>query len=92
MARGTVRAGSPLKFPTETVAASKILPNLDKYKGLPLDYGRMEPTASDPKVVQQYGMIVGIPHAGQLNALSTLNIRGDQQPVHAAVQPADLGA
>jgi amidase len=75
---GAVRAGSPLKFPTATVAASKILPNLDKYKGLPLDYGRLESTASDPKVVQQYGMIVGMPHAGQLNALSTLNIRGER--------------
>ncbi len=75
---GTVRAGSPLKFPTATVAASTILPNLDKYKGMSLDYGRMEPTASDPKVVQQYGMIVGIPNAGQLNALGTLNIRGER--------------
>ncbi len=75
---GTVRAGSPLKFPTETVAVSKLLPNLDKYKGIPLEYGRMEPTASDPKVVQQYGMIVGLPDAGQLNALGTLNIRGER--------------
>ncbi len=75
---GTVRAGSSLKFPTATVAASKILPNLDKYKGLPLEYGRLEPTASDPKVVQQYGMIVGIPDAGQVGALSTLNIRGER--------------
>jgi Asp-tRNA(Asn)/Glu-tRNA(Gln) amidotransferase A subunit family amidase len=75
---GAVRAGSPLKFPTTTVAASKLLPNLDKYKGLPLEYGKMESTASDPKVVQQYGMIVGIPDAGQLNALSTLNIRGER--------------
>ncbi|MDB5735377.1 MAG: amidase, Asp-tRNAAsn/Glu-tRNAGln amidotransferase subunit [Alphaproteobacteria bacterium] len=75
---GAVRAGSPLKFPTATVAASTLLPNLDKYKGLPLDYGRLESTASDPKVVQQYGMIVGMPHAGQLNALSTLNIRGER--------------
>ena len=75
---GTVRAGSALKFPTTTVAVSKILPNVDKYKGMPLDYGRMEPTASDPKVVQQYGMIVGVPDAGQLNALGTLNIRGER--------------
>ena len=75
---GTVRAGSPLKFPTTTVAVSKILPDFGKYKGLPLDYGRLESTASDPKVAQQYGMIVGIPNAGQLNALSTLNIRGER--------------
>ena len=38
----------------------------------------MEPTASDPSVQQQYGMIAGIPDAGQLNALATLNIRGER--------------
>ncbi|MGE3332344.1 MAG: amidase family protein [Rhodospirillaceae bacterium] len=75
---GTVRAGSPLKFPTATVAVSKILPDFEKYKGPPLEYGRLEATASDPNVVQQRGMVVGIPEAGQLNALSTLNIRGER--------------
>jgi Asp-tRNA(Asn)/Glu-tRNA(Gln) amidotransferase A subunit family amidase len=77
-ATGTVRAGAPLHFPTETVAASAVLPDLDKYKGPPLEYGRMEATASDPSVQQQYGMIVGEPNAGQLNALATLNIRGER--------------
>jgi len=77
-ATGAVRAGSPLRFPTETVAASAVLPDLDKYKGPPLEYGRMEATASDPGVMQQYGMIVGKPDAGQLNALATLNIRGER--------------
>ena len=38
----------------------------------------MEPTASDPSVSQQYGMVVGIPNAGQVNALATLNIRGER--------------
>ena len=38
----------------------------------------MEPTASDPDVQQQFGMIVGIPNAGQVNALATLNIRGER--------------
>jgi hypothetical protein len=38
----------------------------------------MEPAASDPSVQQQYGMITGIPNAGQLNALATLNIRGER--------------
>jgi Asp-tRNA(Asn)/Glu-tRNA(Gln) amidotransferase A subunit family amidase len=75
---GTVRAGSPLQFPAETVAASQIFPDLDKYIGPPLEFGRMEPTASDPSVQQQYGMIVGRPDAGQLNALATLNIRGER--------------
>jgi amidase len=77
-AKGAVRAGTPLKFPRETVKASTILPDLDKYKGLPLEYGRMEATASKPDVQQQFGMIVGIPNAGQLNALGTLNIRGER--------------
>jgi amidase len=77
-AEGTVRAGAPLAFPTETVAASAIFPELDKYRGPPLEFGRMESTASDPFVEQQYGMIVGKPNAGQLNALATLNIRGER--------------
>ncbi|MEA2924353.1 MAG: amidase, partial [Alphaproteobacteria bacterium] len=66
---GTVRAGKALRFPTETVKASTLLPELDKYTGPPLEYGRMEATASDPDVQQQFGMIVGIPNAGQVNAL-----------------------
>ena len=66
---GAVRAGAPLEFPTQTVAASTIFPDLDKYAGLPLDFGRMESTVSDPTVRQQAGMRVGIPNAGQVNAL-----------------------
>lgn len=77
-AAGAVRAGTPLRFPTETVKASAVLPDLDKYKGPPFEFGRMEPTASDPSVEQQYGMIVGKPNAGQLNTLATLNIRGER--------------
>jgi amidase len=75
---GPVRAGVPLKFPAETVAVSNILPDLEEYKGLPIEYGRMEPTRSDPTVQQQYGMIVGMSSAGQVNALSTLNLRGER--------------
>jgi amidase len=77
-AEGAVRAGAPLRFPTETVKASEIFPDLDKYQGPPLEFGRMETTASDPAVQQQYGMIAGKPNAGQLNALATLNIRGER--------------
>ena len=76
--RGTVRAGAALQFPTATVKASSFLPDLDKYQGPPLEYGRMAPTASDPSAYQQFGMIAGIPNAGQLNALATLNIRGER--------------
>src|SRR5712692_3179496 len=77
-ATGAVRTQAPLRFPTATVKASTVLPNLDKYTGPPLEYGRMEATASDPAVQQQFGMIVGVPHAGQVNALATLNIRGER--------------
>ena len=77
-APGTVRGGAPLTFPRETVKASDVLPDLDRYKGPPLEFGRMEPTASDPAVQQQFGMTVGKPNAGQVNALATLNIRGER--------------
>src|SRR5829696_7298432 len=77
-ALGTVRAGAALKFPTATVSASTLLPNLDQYVGPPLEFGRMEPTASDPAVQQQYGMIVGLPNARQVNGLSTINLRGER--------------
>src|SRR5215468_4514848 len=77
-ARGAVRAGAPLVFPTETVAARTLFPDLDKYRGAPFELGRMEATASDPTVQQQYGMIAGIPAAGQVNALAMVNIRGER--------------
>src|SRR5262245_38243527 len=77
-ATGAVRAMAPLRFPTETVAAPAFYPDLDKYQGRPLESGRMAATASDPTVQQQYGMIAGKPNARQLNALATLNIRGER--------------
>ena len=96
---GYVRAGAPLVFPTRTVKASAILPDLDQYRGLPLDYGRMERTVSDPSVFTQMGMRVGIPNAGQLNALETLNIRGERSvtckgafDAHPATGPLPAGA
>jgi amidase len=78
VAPGYVRAGAPLTFPIKTVKAATIFPELEKYKGLPLDYGRMEKTISDPSVVAQIGMRVGMPNAGQVNALETINIRGER--------------
>ena len=77
-AKGYVRAGAPLRFPTKTVKASTVFPDLDQYEGLPLEFGRMERTISDPAVSTQMGMRVGIPNAGQVNALETLNIRGER--------------
>src|ERR1700733_4027947 len=55
-AQGAVRAGAPLEFPIETVRASTIFPDLEKYRGKLLEFGRLEATASDPSVMQQYGM------------------------------------
>jgi len=96
---GAVRATAPLRFPTETVKAATILPDLDKYQGPPLEFGRMEPTASDPTVSQQFGMIVGKPNAGQVNALATLNIRGERSVTckgdfdrHPSMGPLPKGA
>ncbi|MCY1667824.1 amidase family protein [Rhizobium sp. SL86] len=96
---GTVRATAPLKFPTQTVKASDILPDLDKYQGPPLEFGRMETTASDPTVYQQYGMLVGIPNAGQVNGIGTLNIRGERSvtcrgdfDLHPSKGPLPAGA
>src|SRR5579872_1967220 len=75
---GVVRAGAPLTFPSQTVPVSSIFPNFREYAGLPFELGRMESTISDPTVHQQFGLRVGIPNAGQVNALETLNIRGER--------------
>jgi Asp-tRNA(Asn)/Glu-tRNA(Gln) amidotransferase A subunit family amidase len=98
-ATGQVRAGAPLKFPTSTVAASSILPDLASYRGKPLEFGYMAPTLSDPSVMQQVGMRVGMPDAGQLNALETLNIRGERSvtckgkfDAHPSTGPLPAGA
>ena len=97
--QGTVRGGAPLHFAAETVKASALLPDLDRYKGPPLEFGRMEATASDPDVVQQFGMTIGKPDAGQVNALATLNIRGERSVTcrgdfdrHPSLGPLPKGA
>ena len=89
---GTVRAGVPLVFPSTTLPVSEVLPDYDDYDGLPIEFGRMEATRSDPNVQQQYGMVVGMTDAGQLNALSTLNLRGERSVTCQAecdVHPSD---
>ena len=58
--------------------SARCCPNFDQYVGPPIEFGRMEATASDPDVMQQYGMTVGIPNAGQVNALGMINIRGER--------------
>ena len=77
-ATGYVRAGAPMVFPTSSFPISAMLPDLDQYLGPPIDLGRMEPTASDPSVMHQVGILTGIANAGQLNALETINIRGER--------------
>jgi len=77
-ATGPMRAGAPVSFPTSTTSVASVLPTFEAYSGLALDFGRMEPTQSDPTVRQQYGMVAGIENAGQINALSTLNLRGER--------------
>lgn len=75
---GTVRSGAPLAFPTTTKAVSEVLDDFEDYDGLPVELGRMESTQSDPGVQQQFGMVTGMTKAGQLNALSTFNLRGER--------------
>lgn len=91
-ATGAVRAGVPLQFPAETIAISKVVPDFNKYKGLSPDFGRMEATISDPSVMQQYGMVVGIPGVKQVNALETLNLRGERSVSCKAECDAASGA
>ncbi len=97
--KGYVRAGKALTFPTRTVKASTLFPDLDQYRGLPLEYGRMEKTVSDPSVSTQMGMRVGLPDAGQVNALETLNLRGERSvtckgkfDAHPSTGPLPAGA
>ena len=59
-------------------AATAALPPGDPRKTPPIEFGRMESTASDPTVQQQFGMAVGIPNAGQVRAIGMLNLRGER--------------
>ena len=40
-ATGAVRGEAALRFPTRTVQAAALLPDLDSYQGPPLEYGRI---------------------------------------------------
>ena len=75
---GPIRAQRPVQFPTQTLRADDLLPDLDQYRGPDIEWGRMETTASDPQVHQQMGWVRGVARSGQLNALATLNIRGER--------------
>src|SRR4051812_33126691 len=47
-AAGAVRATAPLRFPSEAVKASTILPDLDKYAGPPLEFAAWKPLLRIP--------------------------------------------
>src|SRR5262245_65541840 len=47
------------------VEATLSRPDGDPAKTPPIEFGRMEATATDPSVMQQFGVRVGIPAAGQ---------------------------
>lgn len=76
--QGYVRSGARIAYPTETFPISEMLPDLDQYQGPPIDFGHMETSVSDPEASQQIGLVTGIPNAGQVNALETINIRGER--------------
>src|SRR5688572_9449931 len=65
------------EYAAAVAATASLLPG-DPRKTPPIEFGRMEPTASDPTVQQQFGMTVGIPNAGQVRALGMINIRGQR--------------
>jgi amidase len=58
------------------VAATVDLEPGDPKKTVPLEFGRWEPTATDPTVKEQYGWIEGVPNSPRTSGLATLNIRG----------------
>src|SRR3954469_206519 len=81
------------------VEATLSRPDNDPAKTQPIEFGRMEPTASDPSVQQQVGMAVGIPNAGQVRALGMINIRGERSTAckgefdkHPSMGPLPAGA
>jgi amidase len=76
--QGYVRSAARIAYPTETFAISGMLPDLDQYLGPPIDFGRMEPSISDPTAMQQIGLVTGIADARQVNALETVNLRGER--------------
>ena len=76
---GYVRAGAPLTFPTTHRQGVDDLPGP---RPVPGPAARLRPHGADglrpDASMQQIGMRVGIPNAGQVNALETLNIRGER--------------
>ena len=49
-ATGSVRAGTSVKFPMQTLPLSTYFPDLDKYEGKPFELGRTEPTRSEADI------------------------------------------
>ena len=76
-ATGAVRATERLRFPTETLKSSAVLPDLDKYEGPALEFGRMEATASIPDVAAAGRDKSPASRRGAVNAIapSTFGVR-----------------
>lgn len=64
--------------PNDPTDPNNFFPDVAKYSGILLEPGVMKATASDPSQQQTYGYIRGVKNAGQLRALSTVNIRGER--------------
>jgi amidase len=74
---------APGRFPDyeqykAAVAATADLPYSDPKKTVPMEWGRWEPSATDPTVKVQIGWIEGIPNSPKTSGLATLNIRGER--------------
>ena len=96
-ATGTVRGRAPLRSHADG-QASTLLPDLD-HTGTAARIRPHGVHGVGPVVQQQFGMIAGIPDAGQLNALATLNIRGERSVTcrgdydrHPSAGPLPAGA
>ena len=57
-ATGTVRAQAAIQFPTETVKASTLLPDLDKYEGKPLEFKDSDPDSQADRALQRLTGVV----------------------------------
>ena len=98
-AKGYVRAGKPLEFPTRTVAASSVFPDLASYKGCrstSAAWNRRSPTR---RSCSSKACASACPMRAEINALETLNIRGERSvtckgtfDAHPSTGPLPAGA
>ena len=78
-AKGFPRGGAPLAFPTrDGESIGRCCPISTSTKARRSNSAAWKRPLPIPSVQQQFGMTVGKPNAGQVNALATLNIRGER--------------